>query len=794
MICALKTIGNTCSVVILLIAATLGFTGCGDVSKAPAPASAPPGPGPLTILTTSPLPDGTINHSYSIALAASGGTPGYTWSLAPGSPQLPAGLTLSAAGIISGMPTTVVGSVNLVIQVQDSGSAAQGSQQTVTKALSITINVAPAPLQITSTSPLTAGTITVPYLAALIGNGGTTPYQWAVKAGSSLPPGLTLDTTNGFIQGTPTQTSSVTPSFTLTDAAGTTVEKALNITISAVSLSITTASPLPQGTANQNYSATLVATGGTGTHTWGLANGSPSLAAIGLTLNPSTGVISGIPTGTSNQNYTFTATDQTLPTPQVATKVLQLVIGAAPPTLTITTPAGSSLPSGSVGSAYNTSLVASGGTGAHTWSIIGGTTLPNGLVLASSTGAISGTPQVGSNGTTSLTVQVQDSGTPQQTMQKALSITINLPAAPVITTTSLPAGTFNVAYNQTVSVTGGIGTLVWGVISGALPPGLSLNTTNGNISGPPTSTGSFQFTLRVTDSIPQFDDQILTITINPPAPPSITSPNLSSLPTGTVNQPYPNTQLFATGGATPYTWSVNPTLPNGLSLDLNSGAISGTPLSGSNNDYNPTFTVTDSTVPTHQTATRSYTLKINANVTSVTITTTSPLLAGTVGQAYTAPPLAASGGTLPYNWSNTTAMPPGLSVGADGTITGTPTTSGTTSTTFKVLDSTVPNQQSATKPLSITINAAPLSLAITTNSLPDGKKNQAYASTLAASGGTIPYTWSVTPGLPTGLTLAPATGVISGTPTAMSNINYNFTVQDSTNQTTTKQLKLQIKN
>jgi hypothetical protein len=139
-------------------------------------------------------------------------------------------------------------------------------------------------------------------------------------------------------------------------------------------------------------------------------------------------------------------------------------------------------------------------------------------------------------------------------------------------------------------------------------------------------------------------------------------------------------------------------------------------------------------------------------------------------------------------------MPPGLSVGADGTITGTPTTSGTTSTTFKVLDSTVPNQQSATKPLSITINAAPLSLAITTNSLPDGKKNQAYASTLAASGGTIPYTWSVTPGLPTGLTLAPATGVISGTPTAMSNINYNFTVQDSTNQTTTKQLKLQIKN
>jgi hypothetical protein len=139
-------------------------------------------------------------------------------------------------------------------------------------------------------------------------------------------------------------------------------------------------------------------------------------------------------------------------------------------------------------------------------------------------------------------------------------------------------------------------------------------------------------------------------------------------------------------------------------------------------------------------------------------------------------------------------MPPGLSVGANGTITGTPTASGTTSTTFKVLDSTVANQQSATKLLSITINAVPPPLTITTNSLPDGKKNQAYVATLAASGGTIPYTWSVTPALPAGLTLAPATGMISGIPTAMSNTKYNFTVEDFTNQTTTKQLNLQIKN
>jgi hypothetical protein len=656
----------------------------------------------------------------------------------------------------------------------------------VQKVLPITINLAPIPLTIVTNS-LPNGSINQIYGVALGPNGGTTPYTWGLKTGTTpLPSGLSLDPSSGVISGTPTVTSNATHTFTLTDATALTVEKALQLTIGANPLSITNPS-LPQGTANQSYSTQLFAAGGTGSYTWGLAGGSPPLPT-GLTLDSSSGVISGIPTGTSNQNYTFTVTDQTPPTPQTVSKVLQLVIGAAAPPLTITSPAGSSLPSGSVGAAYSTTLVATGGTGAQTWDITSGT-LPNGLSLTPSTGAISGTPQLGSNGATSVTVRVRDSGTPQQSVQKTLSITIGLPAAPNITTTSLPPGTFNSGYNQTPSVTGGFGTLVWGINSGGLPPGLSLNTGNGNISGTPTSTGSFSFTLRVQDQTGQFDEQPLSITINPPAPPSI---NAFTLPTGTVNQAYPATQLTATGGAAPLTWTVTPALPGGLSLAPTTGIISGTPTSGSNGITTHTFQVTDSTLPTHQFGELTRNLTINANVTAVSITT-SILPTGTAGQSYTGQ-LVASGGTTPYTFSvnSGSSLPTGLTISGSGAISGTPTSAGPTSTTFRVQDSTSPNQQSATRSITITINAAPPPLNITTTTLPDGTFDQSYNQTLVASGGTPSYTWSLASGTPpAGLTLG-TDGVIIGTPTGVGTSNFTVQVTDSLSQTDTQALSLTI--
>jgi hypothetical protein len=163
----------------------------------------------------------------------------------------------------------------------------------------------------------------------------------------------------------------------------------------------------------------------------------------------------------------------------------------------------------------------------------------------------------------------------------------------------------------------------------------------------------------------------------------------------------------------------------------------------------------------------------------VQITTTS-LPGGTAGTAYNAS-LAATGGVAPYTWSAVSGLPAGLSLSATGTISGTPTTAGSYNVTVKVTDAAA---YQATAVVAIVIAAAACGscqpLGITTASVPAGTVGSAYSATLAASGGTSPYTWSISAGqLPPGLTLASATGVISGTPSSAGAYSLTAMVTDS---------------
>jgi hypothetical protein len=356
-------------------------------------------------------------------------------------------------------------------------------------------------------------------------------------------------------------------------------------------LRITTSS-LPDGTVNQPYSTSVSGSGGTTPYTWAVT---PALPA-NLSLDAITGAITGTPVTEGTSSLIFTLIDSSSPV-QVVKKSLTLTINPTPAVLSITT---TSLPDGTVGQAYNQAVQATGGSGALTWSIDVGT-LPQNLSLNQLTGVISGTPTAA--GASSFTVRVADTG--GQAVTQALSILINPPSPPTITTTTLPGGTVGLPYSEVLQATGGTGTLVWSLSAGSLPANLTLSS-DGTISGTPTNTGTSSFTVKVTDALAQSDTQALSIAVS--AALTITT---TSLPNATVGHSYSAT-LQRSGGVSPFIWSVTPALPTGLNLDTSTGKISGTPAAGTAGTYSLTFTVQDSSTPTPQTASKVLSLTIKA--------------------------------------------------------------------------------------------------------------------------------------------------------------------------------------
>jgi hypothetical protein len=443
-------------------------------------------------VTTALLPQGQIGVGYDQTLAATGGTTPYSWSLSSGS--LPAGLSLNTTtGEISGTPSGPSETSIFTVEVTDSSSPAQHA------ARQLSITIAGTPLQITTTS-LPNGQVGSSYDQALAASGGTTPYTWSIKSGS-LPAGLSLNASTGEISGTPagpTGTSSFTVDVTDSSTPIQSTNQPLSITVGPATLRVTTTS-LAGGQVDGPYSQTLAASGGTTPYTWSIQSGA---LPPGLSLDPSTGVISGTPSGPAG---TASFTVQVADGHSTATQALSIAV--SPSTLQVTT---SSLAGGATGSAYSQTLAAAGGTPPYSWSISSGS-LPPGLALDAASGAISGTPTSG--GSFGFSVTATDSASPAQSATRALSISVSAAPPPQVTTTSLATGAVGTPYGQTLAATSGTPPFTWSISSGSLPAGLSLSASGGIVGTPLGPPGNASFTVKVLDSASQSSTKSLSITI-----------------------------------------------------------------------------------------------------------------------------------------------------------------------------------------------------------------------------------------------------------------------------------------
>lgn len=704
---------------------------------------------PVTLaITTNPaLSPAVVNTNYTATFAAQGGAGGYSWTAT----GLPSWATLTTAGVLSGTPTAT-GTVMFPVTVTDSLGA--------TQAVTFTLPVNLPALTITTTG-LANGAVGAQYNQTLTGTGGLSPYTWALATGSGpLPAGLTLSSsgpTTATISGMPGKAGTFTFTVQLTDSTTptpNTTTKAFTIVISA-GLTITTPAALPNATVGAAYMQTLAAAGGVPPYNWSPVGTLPApLAALSLS---SGGVISGTPTATAAAtSFSVTVTDSTGAS---ANQQFTIAIVIAP-TITTTT-----LPNGTPGVAYSQILTASGGTTPYKWSVLTGT-LPGGLTL-STTGTISGVP--GAAGASTFTVQLTDAT--GVTASKALTLTI-IAALSISTTSPLPTGEIGVPYSQTLAAAGGTPPYTWTLTAGALPQGLTLST-SGLLAGTPGAAGTFSLKVQVTDSNQLTATSTLALTIVG----AVTISTPATLNGGSLNATYTQS-LAATGGVTPYTWTLTAgTLPSGLTL-APGGVISGTPKA--TGTFLFTLTVTDSLGGK---ASRQFTIVVGVGL---TVTTPATLPAGTVKVAYSIS-LEASGGTPPYTWLTSSGTPPaGLAVSSNGLFSGVPTAAGTFSFTVQVTDSL---GHQATAQLSITI-APPL--VITTASLPGGAVGASYAQSLAATGGTPPYTWSlVTGSLPAGVSLS-AAGAITGAPGAAGTFTFSVLVTDSAGVTQTKQFSIVV--
>jgi uncharacterized protein YhjY with autotransporter beta-barrel domain len=792
---------------------------------------------PLTIGPAS-LANPVLGSSYSQAITTSGGVGGYTYALASGS--LPAGLSVGANGVISGVPT---GTGNFTFSVRSTDSSSP-TPYSATKSYSFSVAI---PTVTVTTASLPNGMVSIGYSQQLSASGGTSPYTYARNSGS-FPPGLTLST-GGLLSGTPTTAGSYTFSVAATDntsgAGPYTGAKNFTVVIDplpAPPVAGNTTAAIAFGAGATPISlvlsggtATSVAVAGTPAHGTALASGT------GITYAPAPGYA-------GSDSFTYTASNLG-GTSSAAT----VSISVAAPTLSIS-PASGSL-SAAVPSAYSQTFAASGGYGGYTYAQSGA--LPAGLSFDASSGVLSGVPR--QPGSFPITVSATDHSTGLGPFTVTGNYMLTVANATVtLSPNVLTQPQVGQAYNLQLVAAGGVSPYTYTLTSGPLPAGLQLSST-GLLYGTPTASGSYNVIISAVDSSVGQASQAYkgyTGTVGAGAP--VAAASTASVAYGSAA----NAITLSLSGGT------------AASVAVVTGAAHGTAsASGTSISYTPTtgYAGTDSfTYNATNAAGTSATVTVSITVAAPTLSLTPTFLTTQPqrGVAYSQQ-LSAAGGMAPYTYAVTSgSAPAGTTLSTDGLLAGVPTTAGAYNFTVTATDSSTNSHFTAVRTYSGTVGAgAPIAaastatvaygslantvtltlsggtptsvavvtgathgtasasgtsisytpatgyagadaftynatnaagtsatvtvsvtvtaptLTLTPTSLLQPQLNVAYSQQLTAAGGMAPYTFAVTSGsTPAGITLS-STGLLAGAATAAGAYNFTVTATDSSTAT-----------